>query len=108
MSYAKPAPAPIAADRRQPRTHLFVAATLYTDGGSAPVHLRNMSPMGALIEAPAIPDPNSAVVLKRGTLQAAGKIAWKVDRKAGVAFFDAVSVSDWMARQVCGHLAKQV
>lgn len=84
--------------RRQPRTHLFVAATLYADGGSLPVHIRNMSQSGALVEAPVLPDVGMRVALKRGPLQATGHIAWRVDRKAGVRLDGAVHVADWMAR----------
>ena len=103
MSNSQQALVALDGNRRRPRTHLYVAATLYSDGGSTPVRIRNMSPMGALIESPAIPETNSAVVLKRGALQAAGKIVWKVDRKAGVALLAEISVPDWMARQVNGQ-----
>ena len=89
--------------RRDQRSHLFVAATLYSDAGSAPVRIRNMSQSGALIETPVIPDPGTAVVLKRGGLEAAGRIAWKVEGKAGIAFSARVNVGDWLSRQVRGH-----
>ena len=86
--------------RQYPRTHLFVIATLYAeDSGSAPVHVRNMSPSGALIESSALPEPGTRVKLKRGSLQANGRIAWSSDRRAGVTFSSAVHVSDWMSRQ---------
>ncbi len=84
--------------RRQPRTHLFVSAALHSDAGSAPVHIRNMSPSGALIEAPLLREPGSRIILRRGSLHAAGRIAWQVNCRAGVAFEGAVHVSDWMAR----------
>lgn len=34
---------------RQPRTNMFVLATIYADTGSAPARVRNLSPTGALI-----------------------------------------------------------
>jgi hypothetical protein len=89
--------------RRDQRSHLFVAATLYADAGSAPVRIRNMSQSGALIEASAVPDPGAAVFLRRGRLEAAGNIAWKVEGKAGIAFSIRVNVGDWLSRQVRGH-----
>lgn len=89
--------------RRDQRSHLFVAATLYSDAGSAPVRIRNMSQSGGLIEASAIPDPGAAVILRRGSLQTAGHIAWKVEGKAGIAFSTRVNVGDWLSRQVRGH-----
>lgn len=87
------------ADRRQPRTHLFVMATLYSNSGSIPVRVRNMSAAGALVESPDLPAEGTPVVLKRGKLQAAGNIVWKLDRKCGVAFSAKVAVDDWMAKQ---------
>lgn len=84
--------------RREARTHLFVAAALYSDAGSAPVNIRNISRSGALIEAPLLPLPGSSIVLKRGSLEAAGRIAWQANRRAGVAFEGLIHVADWMAR----------
>jgi len=92
--------------RKQPRTHLFVAATLYSDAGSVPVHIRNMSPSGALIDSLVIPEPGSKVVLKRASLQAVGRIAWTVERKAGVAFETTVFVADWMSRHTSPQQAR--
>lgn len=84
--------------RQQPRTHLFVAATLYSDAGSSPVHIRNMSPCGALIEAALLPDPGSTISLRRGRLNAAGRIAWHNGRRAGVRFEAEIQVAEWMSR----------
>lgn len=84
--------------RKQSRTHLFVAATLFAEGGSVPVHIRNMSPSGALIESEVLPEPGVKVVLKRGSLHANGCVVWKVERRAGIAFAATVSVADWMSR----------
>lgn len=85
-------------DRQHPRTHLFVAATLYADSGSTPVHIRNMSQSGAMIEGAVLPDVGERIALKRGQLHAAGSIAWRVERRAGVKLETAIYVSDWMAR----------
>jgi hypothetical protein len=82
---------------------LFVAATLYSDAGSAAVRVRNMSQSGALIETSVVPDPGTAVVLKRGSLQAPGRIAWEAEGKAGIAFSARVNVGDWLSPQVRGH-----
>lgn len=85
--------------RQQPRTHLFVAATLHADTGSIPVNLRNMSQSGALIEAGALPEVGTRISLSRGQLRATGHIAWRADRRAGVRFEAAVYIVDWMSRQ---------
>lgn len=84
--------------RRQPRTHLFVSAVLCCGAGSAPVNIRNMSQSGALIEAAVLPEPGSRIILKRGSLQAAGRIAWHSSRRAGLSFEGMIHVSDWLAR----------
>lgn len=86
--------------RFQPRTHLFVTATLYADSGAMLVHIRNMSPTGALIEAAILPEVERRIMLKRGRLHAAGWIAWRSGRRAGVRLEAAVHVPDWMTRQV--------
>ena len=85
--------------RHGARTHLFVISTLCWDAGSAPVHVRNMSANGALVEGPILPAPGSPFVLKRGSLQVGGRIAWAASRQAGLAFSAAICVADWMARQ---------
>jgi hypothetical protein len=77
---------------------LFVAATLYSATTSVPVCIRNLSPSGALIECKASPEPGTKAVLRRGSLEAAGRIAWSFDGKAGVAFDTDVDVADWMPR----------
>lgn len=82
---------------------MFVAATLCWDEGWAPVHIRNMSSRGALIEAVVLPKPGIRVVLKRGSLEASGRIAWGASRQAGLAFETAVRVSDWMLRRANAH-----
>jgi hypothetical protein len=89
---------PMSKGRHQPRTHLFVAATLYADAGTTPVNIRNMSQTGALIDAAVLPEVGCRVILKRGPLQAAGNIAWRAGRRAGVRLEADVCVADWMAR----------
>ena len=84
--------------RHQPRTHLFVAATLYANTASMPVNIRNMSQSGALIEAGGLPDVGTRISLSRGQLRITGHIAWLAGRRAGVRFEAAVCVADWMAR----------
>jgi hypothetical protein len=92
--------------RRQPRTHLFVAATLYCAGAAAPVRIRNMSPSGVLVEGAGLPEPLTAVTLKRGSLQISGEVAWKADQKAGIAFSTTVDVAAWMSRQPSSDQAR--
>lgn len=99
---------PLAPDdgRRAARTHLFVAATLSFAGGSAPVHIRNMSPSGALIEGAVLPGQGEPATLRRGSLEAIVKVVWISGRKAGASFVSAVHVADWMSRTVSCHQAQ--
>lgn len=75
---------------------MFVMATIYTDSGSAPVRVRNLSPTGALIEGPVLPPPGSQVRLSRGSLSIMGDIVWHKDGRAGLRFKSTVSVADWL------------
>ncbi|MCL6698295.1 PilZ domain-containing protein [Sphingomonas sp. NSE70-1] len=85
--------------RHSSRTHLFVIATLCWNEGSTPAHIRNMSAKGALIEAAVLPQPGSLIVLKRGSLEVSGRVAWVSARQAGLAFGTLVDVSDWMSKR---------
>ena len=89
--------------RHGTRTHLFVVATLCCNEGSTPVHIRNMSAKGALIEAAVLPPPGSLVVLKRGSLEVSGRVAWVGARQAGLAFGSLVNIPDWMGKRANAH-----
>ena len=83
-------------DRRDERTHLFLVATLYAGNTSAAVRVRNLSPSGALVEAASLPPPGATVVLRRGLLEAAGRVAWSGQGRAGLSFDGSVMVSAWL------------
>lgn len=89
--------------RRHERTHLFLAASVHSKAGSCPVHVRNISASGALIEGSIVPNQGDRLILKRGSLQASASIVWKAGRKAGIAFSSVIPVADWMARQPSAH-----
>ena len=74
---------------------MFVMATLYSEAGSVPVKIRNLSPLGALVEG-AIPWLLSRVRLCRGSLIAEGEIAWSEDGRAGLRFDSPISVVSWL------------
>lgn len=82
--------------RHEPRTSLFVMATLYADSGSWPIKVRDMSSVGALIEGAVIPLPGTSVRVARGTLSAKGEIVWCRGLRAGLRFDARLSVSDWL------------
>ena len=86
-------------DRRHNRTHLLLGAVLYSKLGSCPVHVRNISETGAMIEGLIVPEQSETLILKRGTLEASATIVWKAGRKAGVAFSSTIFVSDWISKR---------
>ena len=100
------APLSFAEGRRCERTHLFLAASLCSGGAAHPVNVRNISTTGALIEGTIVPEVGEELLLKRGGLNATGRVAWKAGRKAGIAFSSTVYVADWMARQPKQHQAR--
>jgi hypothetical protein len=83
-------------DRRDERTHLFLVATLTAGTASTPVRVRNLSPTGALVESSALPAAGSMIVLRRGPLEAIGRVAWMAAGRAGLSFTAPVIVSAWL------------
>ncbi len=82
--------------RRAERTHMYLVAILYHGIDSSPVRLRNLSPQGALIEASSLPSAGSVITLRRGTLEAKGRVVRATDDRIGVEFFSPVLVQSWL------------
>jgi hypothetical protein len=83
-------------NRLELRNNMFVMATLYANGGSTPVRIRNMSPHGALIEAAVPLATGAAVRLTRGSLSVAGSVMWAEQLKAGLRFAAPIAVGEWL------------
>lgn len=86
----------LAHQRADPRSNMFVMATLYHDGTSTPVRVRNMSRGGALVEGSVLPPDQARVRLSRGSLSVRGRIVWLEDNRAGLRFDAAVEVAPWL------------
>lgn len=84
--------------RCEPRTNMFLMATLYVGANSAPVKVRDMSARGALIEGGTIPPSGKEIRLSRGCLDISGKIVWTTGGRAGLLFHSAIAVTDWLPR----------
>jgi hypothetical protein len=84
--------------QREARTHLFAMATIYTDTGSVPVKVRNLSSSGARVEGAVLPQVGAPVRLRRGRLEVCGEIVWCEAGAAGLRFESAVTVADWLPR----------
>jgi hypothetical protein len=89
-------PAGLAHQRTDPRSNMFVMATLYHDGDSTPVRVRNLSRGGALIEAAVLPPDQARVRLSRGSLSVRGQLVWLEGNRAGLRFDTAVEVAPWL------------
>lgn len=90
--------------RLEPRTNMFVMASISATTASGPVKIRNLSPQGALIECDALPATGESFELKRGRLFAAGQVVWRQGNKAGLRFDRLIDVVDWLPS---AHSAQQ-
>lgn len=75
---------------------MFLVATLYCGQASNPVRVRNLSATGALVEGASLPPTGTAVILRRGALEAPGTAVWSRSGKAGLAFDGQVDVAAWL------------
>jgi hypothetical protein len=86
----------ITGDRRaEGRSSLYLAASLYCDGASSPVKIRNISSTGALLESRTVVAGGSLVQLVRGSLIVHGLVAWTENEKLGLKFSGSVDVQQW-------------
>ncbi|QDP20427.1 hypothetical protein [Sphingomonas xanthus] len=81
-------------------------ATLYCEERSRAVVIRAFSSSGALVEAARLPPTGSPVILRRGTLQIRGKIAWSEDLCAGIEFNTPATVAEWTVQKP--HKSQQI
>ena len=78
----------ITQNRRARRSHVLMAASIEASGEILNVKLRNLSPVGALVEAENLPTVDSAVIFRKKELKLTGRIAWVDNGRAGIAFDD--------------------
>lgn len=83
-------------NRREPRTNLFVMATMHAGTRSGPVKVRNLSQYGALIEGSGLPESGTEVRLCRAELEIAGRLVWCANGRAGLRFQAPVAVAEWL------------
>lgn len=76
----------VSQNRRSRRANVLLAATVESTRGELPVRLRNLSADGALIEAEELPRKGESVLFRRNDIAVAGRVAWVLDRHAGLAF----------------------
>jgi hypothetical protein len=71
--------------RSDPRSNVFLLATIGAGPTSNPVKVRNLSVHGALLEGADLPTGTTAF-LRRGSLRVAGVIAWRDRTHCGIRF----------------------
>jgi len=84
--------------RLDERSNVFLAATLQSASQSFTVRIRNISPMGALLEGPDLPGERQRARLRRGSLAVDGEVAWENGELRGIRFDGPVDVGAWVPR----------
>lgn len=72
--------------RQWPRQLMLLSARLITVTSDRAIRIRDLSPGGARIEGNDIPPVDTDVLIKRGSFEAFGTIAWNSGGQAGVEF----------------------
>ena len=83
--------------REDARLSIYLAASLYCDGVSFPVRIRNISSSGALLDTTPPPPVGSLVQLVRGSVIAHALVAWSDGNRCGLKFSGLVDVQAWRA-----------
>ena len=89
--------------RTDPRTNLFLAASLISGERSIAVKIRDLSTSGGQVEGLEFPEVGSAMTLVRGSLSVRGHVAWSAERRCGLHFSTRISVSGWIASPANGE-----
>ena len=91
--------------RSEPRTNMFVMASMSSSSVSGPVKIRNLSEHGALIESAQLPAVGEMLELRRGEILVSGRVVWRLDGKAGLQLDGPVTPTDWMPAGHAGQAA---
>jgi hypothetical protein len=91
-------------ERAEPRSNVYLSASIDMPGGPLPVRVRNLSPHGALVEGPVLPG-EGRVRLRRGDLHVRAKVAWVHDGYCGLNFDSTIDVPAWLKR--VGHQGQE-
>lgn len=82
--------------RREPRTNMFVIASLASPAATNTVKIRNMSASGAMVEGAGLPAIATPCRLSRSGLELEGEIVWLANGRAGIRFDGAALVTQWL------------
>ena len=87
---------PHEAKRAEPRTNLFLMATIVVAGAVRPVRIRNLSAHGALIETANLPATGTRLSLRRGNLSVDAQLMWADERRGGISFTAPIALAGWL------------
>jgi PilZ domain-containing protein len=91
--------------RLDERSNVFLSATMHGASGTFPVRIRNISPMGAMLDGARLPEEGSRVNLERGLLAAEAEVAWQSGDFRGVRFDEPIDIEAWLRRP--GHSGQE-
>ena len=83
--------------RDAPRLSLYLSASLFCDGTSSTVKIRNISPTGALVDSAPSAAEGSLVQLVRGSLIVHALVIWSEKGRCGLSFSGCIDVEQWRA-----------
>ena len=75
----------------------MLAATISAGTVSAPVRIRNLSEVGAMIDGPALPATGSRLMLNRMAMSIAATVIWNRGGRCGLSLKGPIVVDDWIA-----------
>lgn len=82
---------------RASRKNVMLAASIAAGTVSAPVRIRNLSEVGAMIDGPALPDTGSTLTLNRLEMSVAATVVWTRNGRCGLSLRAPITVDDWIA-----------
>jgi hypothetical protein len=100
-------PPPPGVTARAPRKNVMLAATISAGRACAPVRIRNLSEVGAMVDGAALPEAGTSLVLNRLALSVPASVVWSHDGRCGLRLARPIVVDDWIAgaESVAGSLA---
>ncbi len=100
-------PSPPDAAARAPRKNVMLAATISSGSACAPVRIRNLSEVGAMVDGATLPGAGASLLLSRLALSVPAKVVWSRDGRCGLRLARPIVVDDWIAgaQSVAGSLA---
>ena len=75
----------------------MLAASISSGAVQAPVRIRNLSELGAMIDGPALPSPGCTLTLSRMALTIGATVVWSRGGRCGLSLGGAIVVDDWIA-----------